>query len=85
MDKEKQRKEISRKICERCDNFDRRACRVNRTGECSLAKDSAECILAMGYGNLREFVKGIEAELDGTPWEGAMHLIKQLLKECTEK
>lgn len=51
MDREQQRKEISRKICERCDYFDGRACTVNVTGECYLAKESAESILAMGYGN----------------------------------
>lgn len=51
MNREQQRKEISRKICERCDNFDGRACTVNITGECNLAKESAESILAMGYGN----------------------------------
>lgn len=50
MDREQQRKEISLKICERCDHFDGRACTVNVTGECNLAKDSAESILAIGYG-----------------------------------
>lgn len=55
MDREQQRKEISRKICERCDYFDGHACTVNVTGECNLAKESAESILAMGYGNLKDF------------------------------
>lgn len=54
MDKEQQREEISRKICEHCDNFDGRACTVNYTGECALAKESAESILAIGYDRIEE-------------------------------
>ena len=57
MDKEQQRKEISRKICERCDYFDGRACTVNLTGECNLAKDSAYSILHTGYGKVTEFAE----------------------------
>lgn len=91
MDKEQYRKKISKYICERCDYFDGRACTVNITGECNLAKESAESIIAdgiiiMGYGTLVDLIERLKYESAMTfkkdEHELVCAMIDRVVKEC---